>query len=712
MIKMKHIWALFYLIPMLIVAQEKQAEEAKAFFWGTNDNYKNAVDFPEKWNKESTVILYKNENYDFHKFGLKVTLTKSLRKRIKLLDNAAVEAYSDFSYKKYFKNSNGYKNKNTSVVGVKVVKANGKEEILNIDEEAVKVDNEYKIAIPNLEVGDIVDYYLYTVETFLANAEKFEPDESTIAEEYPIVDYKLFFKTENDFFLTFQTFNGAPKLKEIQTEKRNNRQYVLEASDIEKFKFPRWTYPMVQMPCYKYQVVFARKSKFEDQAYAFLPPKEDVVKQSVDKPEVLDMYKPRFRPVGDVKFLKKSFKDSVFNSKADRITAYYYFMRHYYLTRFIEAYYASEHTIYSNAMYLYGMATYYEKSLKLFGAFAAICEDEDVDYELIIAQKKYDGPIEELLFTENVNLAMKIKTDPPIYIDGFGPNSDIKQISPYVEGTKTYKLERGFIKNDSLYISKYTDNVSTNLINVTLNDTFDGFNVNQTSKFVGHEKTNEQENLMFFDFVYEDYKRYGTESLTDLIKNKKEKDRVHKEMDALIADLKKQREEYLNKRLKESLGIEKIDDYVFTVDNTGRFGVGQHFVYNEKFTVKNNFVKKAGPNYIVELGKLIGGQIHIEEEDRERTLDVYMNFPKTLVYEINFTIPDGYKVQGLENFVKNIDNQTGSFKSTVEVNGNILKIKATKIYKNNYEPVANWPLMLTFLDTAYQFTNEKILLTK
>ena len=73
------------------IAQSKQEIEAKELLWGEDDAYKNVTDIPDKWKNESAVVIYKNVNYDYHKFGKKVTYKTSIRKRIKLLDNAAVK---------------------------------------------------------------------------------------------------------------------------------------------------------------------------------------------------------------------------------------------------------------------------------------------------------------------------------------------------------------------------------------------------------------------------------------------------------------------------------------------------------------------------------------------------------------------------------------------------------------------------------------------
>ena len=325
-----------------LFGQTKNEIEAKEFFWGTKDKHKDVVEIPEKWENESAVILYKNENYSYQKSGKSVDYKASLRKRIKLLDQAAVEDFSEFSYKKRFRSSKGRisfrAGKGNNVVGVKIIKPSGEEIEIDVNEESIEVDGESKLAISNLEVGDILDYYVYHVEPFKSALEfGFDPVETTLAEEYPIVDFKLTFETENDFFINFNSYNGAPTLMKKPSKKGNIRHYELTASDIDKNDYPRWFYPMVELPAYKFQVYFARSGKFEDRALAFLPEKEETIKKKVSKQEVLDLYDQRFKPDGEISVLKSFVKKKNYKNDEEKVTAAYYYMRHYYLTRYIEA---------------------------------------------------------------------------------------------------------------------------------------------------------------------------------------------------------------------------------------------------------------------------------------------------------------------------------------------------------------------------------------
>jgi hypothetical protein len=95
-----------------------------------------------------------------------------------------------------------------------------------------------------------------------------------------------------------------------------------------------------------------------------------------------------------------------------------------------------------------------------------------------------------------------------------------------------------------------------------------------------------------------------------------------------------------------------------------------------------------------------------------RTADIYMPYTRSFNEDVIITIPAGYTVEGLENLNKNITNQTGGFISEATLNGNQLVIKTQKWYIHNFEPAKNWDMMLEFLEAAYQFTQEKVLLKK
>ena len=718
----KGLTILFLAFSIFSFSQSKEQLEAKDFFWGNSDAYKKSTDIPKKWANESAVILYKNENYDFHKFGKNVTYTSSVRKRIKLLDKAAVEEFSEFAFKSRFRSSKGrytWKEKGNNYVGVKIVKPDGSEIEIDVEKESVEVDGETKVAIANLEIGDIIDYYFFRLEPFKATYSfGFDPVETNLGEEYPIVDFKLFFETENDFFINFNSYNDAPKFTQISTEKKNMRRYELVASDIEKNEYTRWFYPLLELPSYKFQVYFARSGKFEDRALAFLPEKENIIKTSVSKEEVLDLYDNRFKPDGDIGDVRGFFKKKTFKNDTEKVTEAYYFMRHYYLTRFVEAIFIKDAKIMYNPFTYYGNPVFIQNQKQFVRHFTEFLKHEKIKYEIVVAKKRFDGSIDDLLIEKNVNVLIKVNTSTPLYAQLFSVHTNINEFSPLIEDTDVYLLSPtrnkiDVVKRGKLPTSTHLDNETKKEITLSLNEDFSGITISSVNSHKGHSKKDEQyERLMFSDYVAEDYAKYETKSFIDLIRRKKDKARYKKELDALAQKIKEKQKEKFENSAKTEYFVEEIEDYTYKINDTGRYGLETYFTFTETFNAKSALIKKAGPNYIIEIGKLIGGQINLEEKERNRTANIYAQNARSFNYNITFNIPEGYTVVGLDKLNKSVDNDAGAFISTALIEGGTLIIKTSKQYKHNYEPSSNWNKMIAFLDEANQFTNEKILLKK
>ena len=714
---MKKILLICLFVTVSLTAQDDV--KIREFFWGKNDPHSKTMSIPDKWKNESAVMIYKYEFHDYHKFGSNVNYTSALRNRVKLLDEAAVKEFSEFTFKERFSSDKGWSRRaGKNILGIKVVKPDGKETIINVSKEAVDADKEKKIAIPNLEIGDIIDYYLHSEEPFKSQLEMgFDPVERTLGDVYPIMDYKLIFQTENDFFLNFATYNGAPELKEIPSNKGGERHYEFAAKDIEKNEFPRWFYPLIELPCYKFQVFFARSGKFEKRAEAFLSEKESIVKSTVSKEDVFNYYNTKFRPYGDLGHIEKFLKGKSFSSDEEKVREVYYFTRHQYFTQYIEAFVAKD----ANIFYpfdLYPNAIFFQKEEEFINHFMAFLKDNKIPYDIVIGTARYNGPITDLLIQQNITILLRVNTTNPVYLEFFTPFSSADQFNYQLENTKAYLLQISKNKKvvDSEMISlpgsTKKDNVSKSISKVKLNEDLNSIKVDRENYFSGHYKPSEQSNkLYFFDYVYDDYEKYGTTSLLEKVKNKKKKDQYQKEFDALIAKYKDSQKENFTNSVKEEFGHD-VEDYTMNIENSGRFGSKEPMAYKESFTIKDHYIKKAGNNIILELGKFLTSQIELSEKEKNRPNNIHMSFPRQIEHEIQFEIPEGYTASGLDKFNKNAVNETGGFVSSVTQNGNLITIKTTKSYNNYYEPNSNWNKMIDFLEDAFQFTQEKILLKK
>ncbi|MEL1247516.1 DUF3857 domain-containing protein [Flavobacterium helocola] len=699
------------------LSQAQTKDEIKDFFWGKNDEYKSQNTVPDKYKNESAVVIYKYEDYDFHKFGKSVTFRSAYRKRVKLNDQAAVTSFSEFSYSEKLNPRYGAVIK--TVIGIKIIKPNGTENIINTEKEAVTVDKEKKIAVPNLEIGDIIDFYNYSTETFSSTYEfGFDVVERTLGESYPILNYKLTFQTENDFFVNFNTYNNGPELKQIPLDKSGERKYEIVATDIPKNDFPRWFLPLVELPCYKFQVYFARSGKFEQRAAAFLPEKESIIKRTVSKEDIFNYYDTKFYPSGNLNDVENFLKGKNFKSNEEKVNAVYYFMRHQFYTRYIEAFVINDANI-MNPFGLYGYdPVFFTKEEQFINYFMQFLKKQKIEFDIIVATGRENGPISDVLIQENIRILLKVNTESPIYFGIFDPFSIPNQFDSTLENTKAYALKVSKSKKVSdieeikLPGLTYKDNVTKVTTNLSVNEDFTTANATKISSLYGHNKEFEHNSKIFFyDYISEDYEKYGTSPVLDLVRKQKDKDKYKKEYAALIEKFKQNQVEKFKKEIEEEYDI-KVDKHDLKVDKTGRFAINEPLVITENFTITSNFIKKAGNNYILDIGKFISSQVDIEEKEYERTNNIYTIFPRSFEYTINLDIPEGYTVSGLEKLNVKVENETGSFVSKAEIKDNKLVIVSTKNYINSYEPNANWKKMIAFLDAAYQFSQEKVLLKK
>jgi hypothetical protein len=149
----------------------------------------------------------------------------------------------------------------------------------------------------------------------------------------------------------------------------------------------------------------------------------------------------------------------------------------------------------------------------------------------------------------------------------------------------------------------------------------------------------------------------------------------------------------------------------FKLNSDGRTWRKQDLVFTNKFDV-SDMVKKAGDNLLVSIPALVGSQLFLGADERKREVDAYLEFPRSLRNVVNFTIPAGYKVVGIQSLNMNVDNPAGTFAVQASLEGDKLTILAKKIYKTTTVKKEHWPGLLQMMDAAFNFSQKKILLKK
>jgi hypothetical protein len=163
--------------------------------------------------------------------------------------------------------------------------------------------------------------------------------------------------------------------------------------------------------------------------------------------------------------------------------------------------------------------------------------------------------------------------------------------------------------------------------------------------------------------------------------------------------------------IAESIEVNEVE-----VENEGYANLGEKpFLLNANFTA-DELVSKARDKYLIKVGMLIGPQEEMYQES-ERKLPVDSDFRKVYHREINFEIPEGYKIGNLEaiNINNTASDENGvyaSFISSYKLDGNILSINCDERYDKIHYEVEEFEDFRTIINSAADFNKIVLFLEK
>ena len=294
--------------------------------------------------------------------------------------------------------------------------------------------------------------------------------------------------------------------------------------------------------------------------------------------------------------------------------------------------------------------------------------------------------------------------------------------TPYehLEGVEGYSI--GYTTMNQYYrtpgpVSTIHDNIDRQEYSVSFPENMEVIKVERTSSFTGYEKEDRigKANLDR-DYLNADFQKYFVEPQKDKGKKKKEDEVIDitsnnsKYEDPDKSDRQKKRLELFETDVKGEFDLDKYENFELVKD--GRFGDTAMLQYKENFTLKK-LLSRAGRNYVFEVGKLIGGQIKLEQQElTTRQSDIWLPYARTIENNITINVPAGYTVDGLQDLKYNVDNESGTFIADTRQESDRLIITTKKLYKKNFDKKELWPNYVAFLEAAYKFSQAKIVLRK
>jgi hypothetical protein len=709
----------------LEMRNNKNSNELMLKIFGADDADFKLTEVPAKWKGESAVILAQKFDYDYTALGQRYLFYKeSTRKRVKLIDKAAVENFSTFYF--YGKINSTAKDEGDGF-GIQITKPDGTIRYIE-KKDAIKVEPEevtsiyrsrfygvkfqyYKVAIADLEPGDIMDYYLINtsdkIDFMSGQAYALPPVITTMSSSYPIANQKINFVVERGFFINFKSSNGAPDLKKNVSEDRKNYSFSLVDQNRNKTEDMRWLYEYREFPTIKFQVCFGQLGK--DSKY-FLgkadEPTTSVSKEDVAKKVNFWHNENKEMCVIYVDLIKKMMKEDhgKTTNKEDIVKwSYYYFRNVTYITKTRTDYWVRENG--------------YIPSYIFASTMKELLEEYDISAEICVAPERSISSIENVVIAAELTWFIKVNDK---FIFPFTKNSNYDIIDPDIAGQDAYivKIAR---KDEEQTSEKFTVPIATCEENylkseykASLKSDMETIEISASTSAVGNPKVFfNYTALGFYDSEQTDHLSYGAKKMDNEKGASRNVNKIAEEKrqkEASEAENQKNTIEALKDELKDNFSnVISYDEFQLISD--GRSSEQPELSFTEKYQL-GDIIKKIGGNYSVDIGTIIGKQVGISKEEIKRDYNAWLSFARTSEYVINLEVPMGYKVEGLESLKTKVDNTAGSFSVDAKVDGQKLILNIKKIYKNNYVSITDWPKMVDFLDAAYNFTQKKIILVK
>lgn len=754
---MKLIYRLLFL---LLFAQTASAQfdsiSVKKLMWGDPFEGFKKYDIPEKWKGESAVILGRKFSYSVSKEPIASLINEEqyLHERIKLLDNGSVKKYSEFDFESNFGYIGVFKatsTKSVVFVGIKVIKADGTQIEIPISQ---AVDKEIKsgsnkrtfksIAIPGLVPGDILDYYIAIRKTVLGDTfYGLDDNYFPLVDDYPILKQQFDFKALRKCYLFVRSVNGAPDGK---LKRDANNEYVYTITDENRDKLSTsedpWVYPLRELPLVKFEAYHSSNSaldkyttytiffsKTEDKI-ATKTLSEDVLKhlnsltewQSNAKIILLTILKTLaldLTPIDNSSSMSiRNFLDDKFKKEKDpeklSKEAYYYYRQLRYRIG------------YENDI-LYNTENYYGASDDMFiRNMSRVLEKNLIPHDILFTNPSELTSFDDILLSRERKMIIRVNTRKPFYLCNFSKYSNYNEIDQAYQGNDayTYKLvkkakDRRVVKtNKTIPITSASESTCKTTSKVMFDkSSMLALQMHREYLITGLQKE-------YYQTLYVTPYEYLQECRNDkydspmLIDNEYLTKKSRKELTERIAEKTSQDESDRKKRITDYYlnEFEVTDTANITIN---KIRVDQIGMWDDKSDFKCQtdlkayaFVKQLGSNYMVEIGKIIGAQRELNEKQQDRSFNINLGYARQFENLIEFEIPNGYTVKGIEKLNCKVENEFCAFVSTAEIIGNKLTIRTIKKYNTNYVAKSNWDKVKSGVDAASNFYHQKVLFEK
>ena len=684
----------------------KLAQKVRQEVWSSTpaDFQKRTV--PDRYKNASAVILsyYRELSTDYYRKAtadlvLNLRLTRQIdctdmeRMLIQINDKKALKDYSEFTFKtKSRKWTWGYHHKTQTVLGIRVIKKNGNVQEVSLDDYVdVKEgkndkDLSQKIAVPGLEVGDCID--VFSLDQIDTQEQQLDPFYFVLRQDEPVLYTKVHCVLDQSLATVYRTMNGAPDFTQT-TDKDKNAVLDMVMDKPVDAESSIWYNSLEQSPFIEMYIT-PTKAKVAVVEKAMrqkgVRGNPDVTPILQDDWKLLKSYvsKGGYSPAGLPSTYKSVFKSAKkegmsAEEKADRIYSF---------------------------EYVSGGA-----SQRFFNTVANYLRKLGVEIEMGITTPFGALPVDKLINYNSTSWFFRLKGTDVYYFPGTYPK--VASEIPYIyQGRKAYMQDSE--EQITIPVSQAEDNKSVNDMVVKLDGT--KLDISRKVTYSGEQKMYGQslvspDNTLFGSSQLEAYWRYLKYDDKDPYSCYTKKESA--ELKGAFNEYRKNAIDPFKAEISSYHDGDPVQVGGYGVDCVGIRRDSSNFVYHVDY-VMDGMVKRAGNNYLLSVGKLIGSSLKLEGKDRERIDDVWRKMAFVDEWNIEIPLPQGYKVsaEALKKIETSVANECGEFTVKATAGNESVKVYVRKCFAHRVEPVSNWSKLLALVDACSAFADKQMVIAK
>lgn len=684
----------------------KLAQKVRQEVWSSTpaDFQKRTV--PDRYKNASAVILsyYRELSTDYYRKAtadlvLNLRLTRQIdctdmeRMLIQINDKKALKDYSEFTFKtKSRKWTWGYHHKTQTVLGIRVIKKNGNVQEVSLDDYVdVKEgkndkDLSQKIAVPSLEVGDCID--VFSLDQIDTQEQQLDPFYFVLRQDEPVLYTKVHCVLDQSLATVYRTMNGAPDFTQT-TDKDKNAVLDMVMDKPVDAESSIWYNSLEQSPFIEMYIT-PTKAKVAVVEKAMrqkgVRGNPDVTPILQDDWKLLKSYvsKGGYSPAGLPSTYKSVFKSAKkegmsAEEKADRIYSF---------------------------EYVSGGA-----SQRVFNTVANYLRKLGVEIEMGITTPFGALPVDKLINYNSTSWFFRLKGTDVYYFPGTYPK--VASEIPYIyQGRKAYMQDSE--EQITIPVSQAEANKSVNDMVVKLDGT--KLDISRKVTYSGEQKMYGQslvspDNTLFGSSQLEAYWRYLKYDDKDPYSCYTKKESA--ELKGAFNEYRKNAIDPFKAEISSYHDGDPVQVGGYGVDCVGIRRDSSNFVYHVDY-VMDGMVKRAGNNYLLSVGKLIGSSLKLEGKDRERIDDVWRKMAFVDEWNIEIPLPQGYKVsaEALKKIETSVANECGEFTVKATAGNESVKVYVRKCFAHRVEPVSNWSKLLALVDACSAFADKQMVIAK